>query len=31
VTAPPGDGTPFGVYKAAYVHRDEVSAKAVLL
>jgi hypothetical protein len=31
VTAPPGDGTPFGVYRAAYVNRDEVSAKAVLL
>ncbi|GAB2830182.1 hypothetical protein JOD27_008595 [Lentzea nigeriaca] len=31
VTTPPSDGTPFGVYKAAYVHRDEVSAKAVLL
>ncbi|KOV81549.1 exopolyphosphatase [Nocardia sp. NRRL S-836] len=31
VTAPPSDGTPFGVYRAAYVHRDEVSAKAVLL
>ncbi|MDT7786363.1 MAG: hypothetical protein QOF58_4782 [Pseudonocardiales bacterium] len=31
VTAPPADGTPFGVYKAAYVNRDEVSAKAVLL
>ncbi|PWK86184.1 uncharacterized protein DUF1446 [Lentzea atacamensis] len=31
VTAPPGDGVPFGVYKAAYVKRDEVSAKAVLL
>jgi hypothetical protein len=31
VTAPPGDGTPFGVYQAAYVNRDEVSAKAVLL
>jgi hypothetical protein len=31
VTAPPSDGTAFGVYRAAYVHRDEVSAKAVLL
>jgi hypothetical protein len=31
VTAPPADGTPFGVYKAAYVNRDEISAKAVLL
>ncbi|SER43923.1 Protein of unknown function [Lentzea xinjiangensis] len=31
VTAPPGDGTPFGVYRAAYVHRDEVDAEAVVL
>jgi hypothetical protein len=31
VTAPPSDGTPFGVYRAAYVRRDEVDAKAVLL
>jgi hypothetical protein len=31
VTAPPGDGTPFGVYQAAYVPRETVAAKAVLL
>ncbi len=30
VTAPPGDGTPFGVYKAAYVPRTSVSHQAVL-
>nr|BFE53797.1 DUF1446 domain-containing protein [Saccharothrix mutabilis subsp. capreolus] len=30
VTAPPGDGTPYGVYKAAYVNRNEVRHQAVL-
>ncbi|MGO1048849.1 acyclic terpene utilization AtuA family protein [Crossiella sp. CA198] len=30
VTAPPGDGTPFGVYSAAYVDRAEVRQLAVL-
>jgi hypothetical protein len=30
VTAPPGDGTPFGVYKAAYVPRTSVRHQAVL-
>ncbi|GLZ34762.1 hypothetical protein Lesp02_69490 [Lentzea sp. NBRC 105346] len=31
VTAIPGDGTPFGVYKAAYVPKHTVNPKAVLL
>ncbi|CCH29807.1 hypothetical protein BN6_24930 [Saccharothrix espanaensis DSM 44229] len=30
VTAPPGDGTPFGVYKPAYVPRDSVAHQAIL-
>ncbi|MBP2478223.1 hypothetical protein JOF53_007095 [Crossiella equi] len=30
VTAPPSDGTPFGVYRAAYVDRDQVTQVAVL-
>ncbi|MBY8851975.1 DUF1446 domain-containing protein, partial [Saccharothrix sp. MB29] len=30
VTAPPGDGTPFGVYQAAYVPRDAVPHRVVL-
>lgn len=30
VTAPPGDGTPFGVYRAAHVPRDSVRHRAVL-
>ncbi|MGW0517271.1 acyclic terpene utilization AtuA family protein [Crossiella sp. NPDC003009] len=30
VTAPPSDGTPFGVYSAAYVDRSEVTQVAVL-
>ncbi|GAA3458463.1 hypothetical protein J2S66_000406 [Saccharothrix longispora] len=30
VTAPPGDGTPFGVYRAAYVPRDAVPHRVVL-
>ncbi|MCO1578649.1 DUF1446 domain-containing protein [Crossiella sp. SN42] len=30
VTAPPSDGTPFGVYSAAYVDRAEVTQVAVL-
>lgn len=30
VTAPPGDGTPFGVYRAAYVPRTSVRHRAVL-
>jgi hypothetical protein len=30
VTAPPGDGTPFGVYRAAYVPRASVRHRAVL-
>jgi len=30
VTAPPSDGTPFGVYRAAYVPRDRVQHQATL-
>ncbi|TQM79641.1 uncharacterized protein DUF1446 [Saccharothrix saharensis] len=30
VTAPPGDGTPFGVYRAAHVPRSSVPHRAVL-
>ncbi|MBB5959452.1 hypothetical protein FHS29_006073 [Saccharothrix tamanrassetensis] len=30
VTAPPGDGTPFGVYRAAYVPRGSVPHRVVL-
>jgi acyclic terpene utilization AtuA family protein len=30
VTAPPSDGTPFGVYRAAYVPRDRVEHQAIL-
>jgi len=30
VTAPPSDGTPFGVYRAAYVPRERVEHQAVL-
>lgn len=30
VTAPPGDGTPFGVYRVAYVPRSSVPHRAVL-
>jgi hypothetical protein len=30
VTAPPSDGTPFGVYRPAYVSREKVTHQAVL-
>ncbi|GAA3859199.1 DUF1446 domain-containing protein [Saccharothrix violaceirubra] len=30
ITGPPGDGSPFGIFRAAYVLRDEVRHQAVL-